>query len=156
MNIFIFLIFLPIWLLMLPGAAEAVQIHGPPEGLYVHIMGHLIFIAAIIFFLFLLRRNPPTPYKPWRYLRLSLIFFLLWNIDTLIAHYLSLRIPEAALHTPLEIVEHTLLPPFTLDKILYYIMRNDHLLCVPAMFFLVLGLKAFARSGLSSEREVES
>ncbi len=156
MKIFISLISLLIFLALSPCPALAVQIHGPPEGLYVHIMGHLLFIAAIIFFLVLIWRNPPAPYRPWRYLKLSLIFFLLWNIDTLIAHYLSLKIPEEALHTPLEILEHRLLPPYTAEKIFYYILRNDHLLCVPAMFFLVMGLKAFAKSGPASERELEA
>ncbi len=71
--------------------------------------------------------------------------FLLWNIDTLIVHILSIGIPEAALHMPEDIFQHELLPPITVKELFFYILRNDHLLCVPAMLFLVLSLRSFLR-----------
>ena len=125
--------------------AFAVQVHGPPEGLYVHIIAHIFFSSAIIFLLVLFKRYPPGKGVPWRYLRFSLFMFLLWNIDTLVVHFLSIGIPEAALHMPEDIFQHSLLPPFTVKEILFYILRNDHLLCVPAMLFLVLSLRSFLR-----------
>lgn len=70
--------------------------------------------------------------------------FLLWNIDTLAAHILFVGIPENSLYMPSNIFEHALLPPITAKELLYYVLRNDHLLCIPAMLFLVLSLRAFS------------
>ena len=134
-------------ILIFANPAHAVQVHGPPEGLYVHIIAHIFFSSAIIFLLYLFKRHPPGKGPPWRFLKLSLFMFLLWNIDTLIVHILSIGIPEAAIHMPKDIFEHALLPPITIKEILFYILRNDHLLCVPAMLFLVLSLKSFLAPG---------
>ena len=138
-------LFIVATILLFAKPAFAVQVHGPPEGLYVHIIAHIFFSSAIIFLLFLFKRHPPGRGIPWRYLRWSLFMFLLWNIDTLIVHILSIGIPEAALHMPEDIFQHELLPPITVKELFFYILRNDHLLCVPAMLFLVLSLRSFLR-----------
>ena len=130
-------------ILFFANPAYAVQVHGPPEGLYVHNMAHIFFSSAIIFFLYYFRKHPPGKGPPWRFLRCSLFMFLLWNIDALIVHILSIGIPETAFHMPRDIFEHALLPPITFKVFLYYFLKNDHLLCVPAMLFLVLSLRAF-------------
>ncbi len=126
-----------------PSEARAVQIHGPPEGLYVHMMAHVFFTASILFFFYWLRKHPVPEGKGWRYLKLSLLFFLLWNLDTLMIHILSIRLPEEALSRPSEIWHHRLMPPITWERFLYYVGRFDHLFCVPAIWFLVQSLKSF-------------
>ena len=140
--------------LLIPGPSLAVQVHGPPEGYYVHQIGHLLFISSIIFFLTFLKLDPPSPRRPWMFLKISMFLFLLWNINALIAHYFSNMLPREALDTPLDIFSHRILPPITTEKYIYFITRNDHLLCVPAMFFLVLALRAF-RQTLDSEDSAE-
>ncbi len=139
--------------LALPSAAWAVQIHGAPEGLYVHNMAHVFFSAALVFLLYLLHKNPLGYGPAWRYLKLSFLFFLIWNFDTFTVHLLSVRLPsDAILRTP-EIWNHKLLPPITWERWLYYAGTFDHLLCVPAICFLVLSLKHFCNE---AEQKIRS
>lgn len=126
-----------------PRSAWAVQIHGAPEGLYVHQGAHLIFSVALVFLLYKLDRNPPGVSKGWRFLKLSLFFFLLWNIDTFTVHLLSIRLPDDALMTQGDLWDHRLLGPISTERLVYYLGRFDHLFCVPAMWFLVRSLHEF-------------
>lgn len=130
-------------LLMVPVPAWAVQIHGAPEGLYVHQGAHLIFSGALVFLLCKLERRPPGVSQGWRFLKLSLFFFLLWNIDTFIVHLFSLRLPDNVLITQGSLWSHRLLGPMTLERWGYYLGRFDHLFCLPAMWFLVRSLDKF-------------
>lgn len=130
-------------MLLLPTPSLAVQIHGAPEGLYVHMMAHLFFSAALVFLLCILQRRPPSKSSAWRFLKLSLFFFLLWNIDTLIIHWLSLRLPDNAFITDNALWLHRLRGPMDFERWLYFFGRFDHLLCLPAMWFLALSLNKF-------------
>jgi len=130
-------------LLLLPPSARAVQIHGAPEGLIVHEMAHFFFGAALVFLLFILYRRPIGTGPGWRYFKFSLLFFLVWNIDTVMVHWLSLRLPEDAILGGSRLWHHRLSGPLDWERWLYYLGRFDHLLCVPAMLFLVLSLRAF-------------
>ncbi len=140
--------FLPIifcFLLLFADKAFAVQVHGPPEGFYSHILAHILFTVSILFILYFSRRHPMGTGKSWRYFRLSLILFLLWNLDTMMVHFLDLRLPETALYLSPDPFEHRLHGPFTLERWVYYFGRFDHLLCVPAMWFMVQSLRTFYR-----------
>ncbi len=147
-----FLAFSLIFFLFLGTKAWAVQIHGPPEGLYVHIMAHVFFTASILFFFYWLRKHPVQEGRGWRYLKLSLLFFLLWNLDTLMIHVLSIRLPEEALSRPSQIWHHRLMPPLTWERLLYYVGRFDHFFCVPAIWFLVQSLKFFLQEEASAAK----
>jgi hypothetical protein len=129
--------------LLSPVEAWAVQIHGPPEGLYVNILAHIFFTSSLLFFLYWLRKHPMGGGSGWKYLKYSLLFFLFWNLDTLMVHILSIRLPEEALSRPSQIWHHRLMPPLTWERLLYYVGRFDHLFCVPAIWFLVKSLKSF-------------
>lgn len=120
--------------------ALAVQLHGAPEGLYVHMLAHVFYFAALLFLLLILRKRPPGHSAAWRNFRLALVFFLLWNTDTFIVHWLASRLPDTAFvgHS---LWNHRLAGPLTPGRWIYYLGRFDHLLCVPAMFFLVLSLR---------------
>lgn len=143
-------------LFVLPAApAWAVQVHGSPEGYLVHMMSHLFFSAALVFFLYGLHRNPPSVRRPWRYIKWSLSLFLLWNISTFTTHWLDHNFDIPAMVAGSTLANHYLPAPFTVKKVVYYIGRFDHLLCVPAMWFLLLALRGFCRdieaAGLGNE-----
>ncbi len=138
-----------------PGNTWAVQIHPPPEGLYVHMMAHLLFTAALVFLIFFLRRFPLGEGKAWAYFKWSLFFFLLWNLDTMLAHWFSLRLPQEALSQPRDLWSHRLLPPFDFEKVFYFFTRFDHLFCIPAMVFWIMSLKAFSEEHQHEEEEEE-
>ncbi|WP_457755899.1 hypothetical protein [Thermodesulfatator indicus] len=137
----LFLVFL--FFLGLVEPVFAVQVHGPPEGFYSHMLAHVIFVVAILFLLYFLRQNPEIKTLPWRYFRWSLFFFLLWNLDAMAAHFLKRELPEEAFYLPANPFEHVLLGPLSWKKWAFYIAHLDHLLCVPAMFFLMQSLRHF-------------
>ncbi len=134
-----------ITLFITPGQAEAVQIHGAPEGLYVHNMAHVFFSAALVFLLYILHKYPVGHGPAWRYLKLSFLLFLIWNIDTFTVHILSVRLPADAIVKNPDIWKNYLRAPLTLERWIYYFGTFDHILCVPAIIFLVLSLKHFCK-----------
>ena len=129
--------------LVMPETAGAVQVHGTPEGLYVHQMAHVFFAAALIFLLLLLHFRPIGHGTALRYLKYSLLFFLLWNIDTFTVHWLTTLISDSAIVNEGKLWQHQLTRPLTVKSLLYYFGRLDHLLCLPAMWFLVQSLRNF-------------
>lgn len=128
---------------IIPSPAWAVQIHGHPEGYIVHMMAHIFFSAALIYFLYMLHKRPPGSGSAWRHLQLSLLLFLLWNIDTFTVHWLALRLPDTAIVAGPNLTKDVLRMEISARSLLYYLGRFDHLLCVPAMWFLMCSLIDF-------------
>lgn len=122
--------------------AFCLQVHGGDEGLYTHQMAHLFFMAAMVFLSYILFRHPLGHGKGWTYLKFSLLFFFLWNINAFITHGLELDIPPNAMVQE-GLLPHSLCIPLNFKICLYYIGKFDHLLCVPAMFCLAMALRSF-------------
>ncbi len=131
-------------MLVLIGAtcAWATQTHGEPEGLYVHQAAHVFFFFAMGLLIYWLRQRNLVKEKAWRYIQYSAILFILWNIDTFAVHTLDELVHLIRTHKPdpwhLQI--DTAEGLSFLGK-LYYLGKLDHLLCVPALIYLYLGLK---------------
>jgi hypothetical protein len=159
-----------------PDSALALQVHAGSEGLYVHQMAHVFFLAAMVFLFYILFRHPLGHGRAWVYLRLSLLFFSIWNVNAIITHSLELTIPPESLvvqkesppqhlnvnvdllqHSQSLVVQKGVLPYYlcaslTFERWIYYVGKFDHLLCVPAMFFLTMALKTFCQD---AERRVD-
>ncbi len=79
--------------------------------------------------------------KGWRLIQYSAFFFILWNLDALAAHFLDNQIQVVEFknlsiwHMSIETRSHS-----PLLAIAYYLLKLDHLLCVPAMICLYRGL----------------
>jgi hypothetical protein len=128
-----------------PRTAWALQTHPAPEGLYAHQLAHLFFIATLAIFTYWLQTTGLVRQRGWRLIQLSCFMFILWNLDTFTVHW----------------VEHTMTRDMFIDTGLdwsgrlvltggwrswvYYFGKFDHLLCVPAMLFLVFGLRNLYR-----------
>ncbi len=125
--------------------ALAVQVHGPPEGFLVHIMGHVFFTAALIFLIYILHKYPIDNFKAWKYFKISIFFWLIWNLDTFMVHILSVRLPQKAIVKGPHLVYLKLVGPFDFERLLYYFGKFDHFLCVPAMVCLAISLKHFCK-----------
>ena len=129
-------------LLLAADPVLATQTHGQPEGLYVHQMAHIFFIISMGSLDFWLRQRNLIKEKGWKYIQLSAVLFILWNIDAALVHFLDEHLDILGItkidfwHMRVESIQG-------LDSIpiLYYLLKLDHLLCVPAMFFLYYGLK---------------
>lgn len=121
-----------ILLLICAGPAFAVQTHGGSEGLVAHQIGHLLLIAACVILVFHSRRLLAEP--GWRHFRLFLLLLIAWNLLTFVGHGLDEVIPSSRfLLDEGRRVGMLLTGP---DDLLFYLTRLDHLLLVPAFWFL--------------------
>ena len=134
-----------LFLLLFPGTALAVQVHGPPEGVIVHLMGHIFFSAALLFLIYILNKYPIDRSKAWKYFKISVFFWLVWNLDTFVEHILALRLDKSAIILGSHHILSRLAGPLTLERWVYYLGQFDHLLCVPAMWCLSMSLRHFCK-----------
>ena len=122
--------------------ALATQTHGGPEGLVVHQMAHLFFVFSMGTLAYWLRARGLTARRGWRLIRYAAIMLILWNLDAFVAHLLD---EQTALVGVRRIdnfhLELTPRPGFEALAVVYYLVKLDHLLCVPALVFLYLGLR---------------
>ena len=135
---------------MSPEKAFALQIHSQLGGLYVHQIAHTFFLFSMGILIFWLQKSRLIEKRSWRYIQISCLFFILWNIDAIIGHTIDSRLSS---HASLGggWVRNMVLNR-GIAFYLYYLIKMDHLLCVPAIMFLFLGLK---RLKLESEEKEE-
>ncbi len=129
-------------LIFAPTSALATQGHGGIEGVYAHQIAHLFFIVSMGGLIYWLRQRGLVQEKGWRMIQLSAFFFILWNLDAFLVHLLD---------DQMKIIQVTRIGFWKIQltdlynsqalKRLYYVAKLDHLLCVPAIVFLYLGLK---------------
>ncbi len=135
LTIFIFCSLVLLWK---PVPAWAVQGHGDPEGLVVHLLGHLLFISGMAVLLYQSYRQRLTS-GGWRFFRLFLWCILLWNLQTASGHILH-EIVSADRY----IIMGGHPAAFRITTFLdgyFYFTRLDHLLMVPALVLLLLALR---------------
>jgi hypothetical protein len=125
--------------------AWAVQPHGVTEGPVVHLMAHLLLFVALLLLLYVLHTRPPDSSLPWRSLKLSLLFFLFWNVDHLFIHGVAGSMSSDVRGVGTTLVGDYFVGPRTLLNLFYYLGRFDHLLCVPALWFFTSALRDFLR-----------
>ncbi len=129
-------------ILMQTDTAWATQTHGEPEGLYVHQMAHLFFIISMGILEFWLRQRNLVLEPGWRYIQLAAVLLMLWNLDAIIVHFLAEQVDLLKMGTvDLWRIKITYAEGNKGIAILYYLAKLDHLLCVPAMYCMYLGLK---------------
>ena len=125
-----------------PGLALATQGHGGIEGVYAHQIAHIFFIISLGVLIYWLRARKLVQTTGWRFIQYSALFFILWNLDAITVHALDDQFGIIQTETigiwRIQITDsfgHNFL------KILYYVIKLDHLLCVPALLFLYFGLR---------------
>lgn len=137
--------------------AEATQVHTASEGLYVHQIAHLFFLFSMGILVYWLRQRSLVQETGWRFVQYAAFLFMLWNADAFIAHYLDGRgsvfetINAGHWNGWVDLGED----PEGL-AVLYYLAKMDHLLSVPAILCLYLGLRELLRrAGASRPTEPE-
>ncbi len=124
-----------------PDVVHAIQIHGMSEGIYVHQIAHLFFMISMGFFIHWLRRRQLVKETGWRYIQYMAFFFILWNLDVFILHLLDEQL--GVIQVSLIDLTHIRIQAVNGMRgleIFYYLAKLDYLFCVPALFFLNLGL----------------
>jgi hypothetical protein len=148
-----------IWigLLCWPLPAWATQQHGDPEGLYAHQMAHVFFIFSMGLLIYWLRKRRLVVEKGWRYIQFAAVFFIAWNMDAFLIHWLDEQ-TELIRTMRIGLFEIHLATPdgFVWLGPVYYVAKLDHLLCVPALLFLLMGLRRLLKDQLEAQGAGES
>lgn len=131
--------------LMLLAPRQALALYAPWEtqGSYVHLMAHLLFFGAMLFFIYEIKRGELRGIPGFRCLIWSCWLLAWWNLDAVVGHTL----------------DWTLLAPVVLGKGLerrllmenwhtwgYYLTQFTHfLLPIPAFYLFYRGLKTLTQ-----------
>ncbi len=137
-------------MLIIPDAAWALQSHGPPEGIYVHQMAHAFFFGSLVL-LYRDLRHSASKSKGWNDLKRFCLLMLIWNIVAFSGHTVATQLAPEHIAGAASYFHARLLGPMDLIKVFFYITRFDHLLLVPALYCLCVGLRSLY---FSDEREV--
>ncbi len=143
--------FLLLILTVFPGNAWAVQSHGAPEGLYVHQLAHIFFIAAMCYLFWGIRQST-FKLRGWRYLQTFCVFMILWNLVAFTGHFLASSVHSSDFVCEGGYLTTRLIGPFTSTKIGYYFTKLDHLFSVPSLFFLYLAMKDLYKNSCEDEK----
>lgn len=137
----IFCLFLLTVFLIFPIQAQALQSHTAPEGLYVHQLAHIFFIAALCYLFWDIRRSS-FPNRGWRFLQIFCIFMVLWNFVAFTGHFFGTSVETPDIVKESGYLSAKIIGPITATKLIYYFTRLDHLFSVPAMICLYLCLRS--------------
>lgn len=115
--------------------------------MYVHQMSHIFYVFSMAIFIYWLRERKLIEETGWRYIQYSALFFILWNIDAILVHYISEQTEiirtQRIDNWHLKIIST---PDAKWLKYLFMALKLDHLLCVPAVVYLYFGLKRLLSS----------
>jgi hypothetical protein len=142
--------FLPIQILaglvLMPGPALAIQLHLTSEGIITHQMGHLFFLVSMVALIFTLSGKGLDKQKGWRLIQYSAFFFILWNLDAVLGHFLDNQIHVVKIEnlsfSRMRMEVHN---DSSALYWVYYALKLDHLLAVPAMLLFFRGLSALVK-----------
>ena len=137
---------IPAWcialILGLSGSAAAVQQHGGAEGLVSHQIGHILFIAGMLYLLYRIHIHKISG-PGWFEFKYFLFLIIFWNILTFSGHWMhELVNPARFFKEGPKVAYFTITDSF---DALYYFTRLDHLLLVPSFVFLFFALQKWRR-----------
>jgi hypothetical protein len=140
---------------LLPDTAFATQGHGHPAGLYAHQMAHVFFMFSMGLLIFWLRHRGLVKSAGWRYIQYASFFFILWNANAFLVHFIEEQTIALNITRPSTWeISIQAQPGFQWLGYVYYVAKLDHLLCVPALFFLYAGLKRLLRESFGPITEI--
>ena len=130
-------------LILLPLDVYATQLHASSEGIITHQVGHLFFLLSMVALIFTVTGKGLNKQKGWRLIQYSAFFFILWNLDALAAHFLDNQIRAVAMENiSLGQIRVVAKNGSSFLAWVYYVLKLDHLLCVPGMFFFYRGISS--------------
>ena len=132
--------------------ALATQRHAGVEGVWVHQLAHLFFLFSMLLLIYWLRRAGLVKEPGWRYIQYAALFFTLWNGNAFLVHFLDEQINAIHMeHLDGWQIHITAAGDRTWLAVLYYLIKLDHLLCVPAMICLWMGLRHMLKEAPPAE-----
>lgn len=134
----LYTIFLLLLGCLLPDNALAFQPHAY-SGLYIHQLAHIFLIVSLFFFAVKAHQTRLASLKAWKHIISGTWLLVLWNIATMVGHFLDMATEDSLFLPPG--ADIPLLRLTGWQEALYYILKFDHLIAVPAMFLFYRGLK---------------
>ncbi len=129
-----------------PFNAYAIQLHASSEGIITHQIGHMFFLFSMVVLIFTITGKGLDRQKGWRRIQYSAFFFILWNLDTITAHFFDNQIHAVQIENiSFEKIRVVTNNNSSALAWIYYSLKLDHLLCVPAMLFLYKGLSRLVK-----------
>ncbi|MFZ5450460.1 MAG: hypothetical protein ACOZF2_01105 [Thermodesulfobacteriota bacterium] len=120
------------------------------QGSYVHQMAHLLFFAAMVFFIFAMRHEKLQRYRGFTYVMWGCAILAFWNLDAVVGHSL-----EWGLVNPVIMgrgLSQRLLMEDT-ETWFYYLTQIDHfVLLIPAFYLYYRGLTVLAQESQSESQ----
>ena len=145
------------FMLLLPADALAIQLHLTSEGIITHQMGHIFFLVSMVARIFTLSGKGLDKQKGWRLIQYSAFFFILWNLDAVLGHFLDNQIQVIKLEnisfSRMRMLVHN---DSSILYWVYYILKLDHLLSVPAMLLFFMGLSVLVKEQQTISAKKES
>ena len=126
------------------GPAYAIQSHPAPEGLYVHQLAHVCFIVSMAVLAYWLEVHQFCRQKGWRYIQIAALLFVLWNMAAFAGHWIEEKIPRELFVGDPDWSQR-LIAGDNVWADLFYILKLDHLISVPAIVCLYYGIKLLYR-----------
>jgi hypothetical protein len=131
--------------LLFPTPALAFIPHWDPrEAFFIRQFSYLLFMVAMIFFIYELRQENLQQHRGFRLLAWGSVFFALWNLDCFIGQLFSLYFKaQVAEGAPGSFSQRLFMA--NLGNWINYVTKLDHLLLVPAFIYFYRGIKAFRK-----------
>ena len=138
---------LMLFLAALPATAHATQAHGGPEGLHAHQMAHVFFAFSMGLLIYWLAKWHLIVSRGWRLIQYSALLFIFWNAGAFATHWLEeqsalIQINRVAIMQ----IQITTAPGYEWLAWIYYLAKLDHLVCVPALLLLLMGLRRLLKA----------
>ena len=144
-------------LILLPVCGYATQLHASSEGIITHQMGHFFFLFSMVALIFTITGKGLDKQKGWRLIQYSAFFFILWNLDAMVTHFFDNQIHVVKIET-ISIGKVRIITNNDSSMLVwfYYVLKLDHLLCVPAMLFLYRGLSNLVENQRQAKAEKDT
>jgi len=143
-------VFISLGFLLIPVTGWAFQSHPAPEGLYAHQLAHVVFIGAMGLLIYWLEVNQFSRQKGWRLVQAACVLFILWNLVAFVGHWVEEQIPNHLVTGDPDWTQRLDVGTTPLAYV-FFALKLDHLVCVPAMVCLFLGIRALYKQAIGKE-----
>ncbi len=126
-------------------AGWALQTHEAHEGLVTHQLAHVFFAGTMALLVYWLESNRFVKNKGWRLVQISCLLLIFWNVVAFSGHWVAKVLDASLIVGESGAIGQRILVQESPLSVCYYVLHMDHLLCVPAMLCLFLGIRSLYR-----------
>jgi hypothetical protein len=105
----------------------------------------------MVLLVYWLEKNRFVEEKCWRRIQIACLLLILWNIVAFAGHIVAKHVDPALIVGESGSIGQRILFQQSPWARYYYVLHLDHLLCVPAMLGLFLGIRSLCRQIMQEE-----